>query len=1036
MHVTPRSPLFLALGLALAAGACASEDAASLTANGQGGRAGSAASDPRAEGRGTSLESGPVRSGDQPQGDTSDDQGAEDASQPTTADVPPSAGDAASAEVDDPDAASADVPAPQREEDAGPVVAEPGADAEASPLCESDELDDCEGGCAPASWLADGTCNIAFNCELMDFDGGDCVSDCGDGVCADGEAYTSCPEDCPAPQPAGNHPCETSDAPGSKDVDTSACVCALDAWCCTNTWDAFCVQLAGESCGAMCDCAEVACDDDAGCGACYGDLCIGQWSCEEGLCVQGEAVVCDANDDSGCLTTSCDPELGLCVQSPDDGVCDDHSACTLDLCAVATGECLYTPSEACGDQHPCLSSESPGAGSEATQACVCEVDSYCCKGAWDPACVDIAINACGLECECMNASADALSCAEDEDCTWCGETACTGPYVCVEGTCEASAPVLCDDAMDTACKKATCQPESGQCEPLAIDQLCDDEDYCTLDLCDGEMGTCSSTPIEGCGTTHPCQASSTPASKDEEQNACVCALDLSCCEASWSESCIALGEAHCGLSCECETLEAEALSCTEDSECSFCDDGDLCNGTWRCVEGLCQATPPVICDTSQDVGCKVTRCVSESGTCAPAIDLSLCDDDNPCTEEGCDEGSGACQSEIIAGCGENHPCVSAPFPTSANAEATACVCEVDAYCCTSAWDGLCVEKAEEVCEQVCTCDDPLTPVECIDDAGCAGCDDGDLCNGTWGCVEGLCTPLDTAIVCDASDTQGCLVSTCMKSTGTCDLMPVDDLCDDGDPCTLDSCGDEGTCSSEPIEGCSLAHPCAVSSAAGSSDPAITACVCAIDSWCCDNNWDSICVGEAETECGAVCDCSDPSASLSCETDAECAWCTEDLCDAPWSCEAGQCVMGEAVTCDTSADTACLINQCDPSSGACVMGPDNSACDDDDPCTMDSCDPEGVCVNEALEGCEGVPPFPCLGVGEPSAEGCGIVESYAGCCDPWGRVTWCESGMTYCISCQENPSCGWQSAQGYYDCGNAPEGDPSGEAPMMCPAFAP
>ena len=30
------------------------------------------------------------------------------------------------------------------------------------------------------------------------------------------------------------------------------------------------------------------------------------------------------------------------------------------------------------------------------------------------------------------------------------------------------------------------------------------------------------------------------------------------------------------------------------------------------------------------------------------------------------------------------------------------------------------------------------------------------------------------------------------------------------------------------------------------------CVCAIDSFCCNTQWDSICVDEAKNQCGAKC----------------------------------------------------------------------------------------------------------------------------------------------------------------------------------------
>ena len=142
-----------------------------------------------------------------------------------------------------------------------------------------------------------------------------------------------------------------------------------------------------------------------------------------------------------------------------------------------------------------------------------------------------------------------------------------------------------------------------------------------------------------------------------------------------------------------------------------------------------------------------------------------------------------------------------------------------------------------------------------------------------------------------------------------------------------------------------------------------------------------------------------------------------------------------MSCDAASDTECQLNQCDPATGACALVSDPTACDDADPCTIDSCNAAGACEHQAIIGCQPEPPFECLGTAEPSAEGCGLVASYEGCCDPWGRVTWCQDGATYCISCEANPSCGWQSGQGYYDCGTDGSEDPTGAAPKMCMAFS-
>lgn len=74
---------------------------------------------------------------------------------------------------------------------------------------------------------------------------------------------------------------------------------------------------------------------------------------------------------------------------------------------------------------------------------------------------------------------------------------------------------------------------------------------------------------------------------------------------------------------------------------------------------------------------------------------------------------------------------------------------------------------------------------------------------------------------------------------------------------------------------------------------------------------------------------------------------------------------------------------------------------------------------------------CKGALEASANSCQGVTS-AGCCDPTGKVFWCENNKLYCLDCSTVfPSCGW-NPDGYYDCGQTPfMEDPKGENPIAC-----
>jgi hypothetical protein len=50
------------------------------------------------------------------------------------------------------------------------------------------------------------------------------------------------------------------------------------------------------------------------------------------------------------------------------------------------------------------------------------------------------------------------------------------------------------------------------------------------------------------------------------------------------------------------------------------------------------------------------------------------------------------------------------------------------------------------------------------------------------------------------------------------------------------------------------HPCCNTGVGGCKDPDIEKAVCAVDTYCCTNYWDSICVSEVESVAGDTCDC--------------------------------------------------------------------------------------------------------------------------------------------------------------------------------------
>ena len=73
------------------------------------------------------------------------------------------------------------------------------------------------------------------------------------------------------------------------------------------------------------------------------------------------------------------------------------------------------------------------------------------------------------------------------------------------------------------------------------------------------------------------------------------------------------------------------------------------------------------------------------------------------------------------------------------------------------------------------------------------------------------------------------------------------------------------------------------------------------------------------------------------------------CTSETYCESGSCSGGRATTC--ADDNPCTIDACDPLIG-CSHDPsdDGGACDDDDPCSLGDACAQGVCVGAPDPGC--------------------------------------------------------------------------------------
>lgn len=200
--------------------------------------------------------------------------------------------------------------------------------------------------------------------------------------------------------------------------------------------------------------------------------------------------------------------------------------------------------------------------------------------------------------------------------------------------------------------------------------------------------------------------------------------------------------------------------CTTDLDCA---DALTCNGTERCLGGMCSAGSALDCDDG--FACTVDSCVEPGGTCSNAPNDGLCTvagescvvgvgcmgtacPDSPCRIVTPQCGCAGGQSCYLVG-GARACLTTGTTAVGANCASTTCV--PGAICVNIASSGASVP----ICRRVCTSD--------------AGCPDGpgDLClGGIMSTSDRLCT-----VNCDPATQTGCTAgSGCSFFTESVDAM--------------------------------------------------------------------------------------------------------------------------------------------------------------------------------------------------------------------------------------------------------------------------
>ncbi|MFO0875184.1 MAG: hypothetical protein U0575_14605 [Phycisphaerales bacterium] len=273
-----------------------------------------------------------------------------------------------------------------------------------------------------------------------------------------------------------------------------------------------------------------------------------------------------------------------------------------------------------------------------------------------------------------------------------------------------------------------------------------------------------------------------------------------------------------------------------------------------CIPGAGQ----VGCD---DATCQDTVCAVDSFCCATQWD-TLCAGEAFDLCGVCAGVSNCCVANGGVGC-DDATCQDA-------------VCAVDSFCCATAWDGVCAGEAADLCA-VCSTLGPCNK-DCPTDLNFDGQTDGadlGLLLAAWG-TNDQCADLNHDGIVDGAD-----LGLLLAAWGPC---PIVSNCPPSD------------------------HDCYTPGGIGCTDLACCDAVCAVDSFCCTVSWDTVCVNEAFTICGAPpCDFSCPPGST--PEGEPCGEDTNGGCNTPPSGNSNCCTANGGLGCDdaTCQDTVCAVD---------------------------------------------------------------------------------------------------------------------------------
>ena len=733
------------------------------------------------------------------------------------------------------------------------------------------------------------------------------------------------------------------------------------------------------------------------------------------VCPGGAGCVCTSNDQCGsqlCIDT---PTGQHCAQTCSGGSkCPGGFKCSLVAGKGGDDSYICTPSHGyicnpCNTNNECTGPGNGGArcvdqgiagafcGSACTNDADCPTD-YTCTMTKDVAGQDSkqCVVKGGGACTCSEFAMKlqkSTTCYNQEGAAKCiGKRTCLLPVGDTKGglsSCVAPAPV-----------EEICNGKDDDCDAQTDEATCNDNKACTDDSCGGLAG-CKNLNNKG-----NCDADGSVCTKDDAcvDGNCVGGKAVVCSDQNPCTTDI------CDPVAGCKFTLADGVACNaDDSDCTVadsckagqCEPGlkKACASDDQCVEGKCSViTGKCAYLVKENQPCNDGNLCTKTDACKGEQCFGLamaCDDLNPCTGDSCDPKTGCVNQPITVACDDKNPCTandtcaagkcagSAADGDKACDDAKPCTqdsCDIKNGCVHAPATGVKCDDGNactiaDVCDNG-SCAAGTNTCDCKSDAECAPKEDGNACNGTLFCdksaVPFQCKVSPFSVIkCDDSVNGPCQTNGCSPLVGKCALSKEVDgkVCDaDGNLCTKgDACAD-GLCKAGKLETCDDKNAC------------------------------------TDDVCDPASGCKSTPSKAACDADG-------DACTENDACLAGTCVPGKAKACSDGEN--CTKDECDKATAQCKNTPlqqscsDNdlctagdacgfdkaskytclpgksSMCDDNNVCTVDTCDAQKGCTNVVGAGAK----VPCYS-GDPKTKGKGQCQEGLATCGADGTAGTC------------------------------------------------